>query len=163
MKNPIRIFIALVLISIFLSSCDVLVCPDKDTYLKSIEEFDNDLKAKKNEDVSSLSNDFELLMTKCYAKYAPEMSITEKKEVWKKALTYEYFSNGKNLKSAIDTTLALFKNDKDLNAKLLIDNLSGDMKEVFKDLFGDDINKAIDDVMNDINVLGDKLKEMLLE
>jgi hypothetical protein len=148
---------------LFLSSCDVFVCPDKATYLKSIEEFSKDISEKKDADIKSLSSEYELLMKECYTKFASEMSISEKKEVWKKALTYEYFSNEKNLKTAINSTLDLFKDEKDLTTEVLIKNLSGDMKDVVKDLFGDDINKAIDGVMKDINTLGDKLKEMLSE
>ncbi len=151
------------LILLTISSCTLTICPNKETYMKSVEEFGNQINDKDIDNVSDLESLYQLVSNDCYLKYQEELGLKDKKEIWKKVLVYQYKKNSKDLESAIKNTVALFENDEDFKPSLILHDFPSDATELLKDLFGKDLHKAIDSFVEDIDKLGEQLKEMLEE
>lgn len=162
MKNLI-IFLAFIGSLLFLDSCKLDACINKTYFTSTYNSFMKDMQKNhetyseadwksKDEKVESYVND-------CYPQLSMSMTGDEKINFWTKYVKYMFLRHGNKALKEIENQ------DKTSEVQIyeeILDSLEeGDLEKMFKDMYGDDIEKAVDDVLNEINKWGDQLKDWL--
>ena len=159
----------LILFSVFIAflitiqSCAVDACINKGYFLSTYNNFNNDLEKNKDryseDDWESKDEKMRHFVDDCYPALQEKMTSEEKMKFWKKYVKYMFsrFSS----KALTQIEIEDKKSPTDIY-KEIIDSLEDqDLEELFKDVVGDDIEKALDDVLNEVNKWGDQLKDWL--
>jgi hypothetical protein len=95
----------------------------------------------------------------CYPALKEKLTGEEKVDFWKKYIKYMFTRHGKSALKAIE------KEDKNSMTEIYDEILESfddsDLQELFKDFFGDNIEKKVDELLNEVNKWGDQLKDWL--
>ena len=97
----------------------------------------------------------------CYEKHEEKLTDDEKQDFWLKYFKYKYYRHGRKFLSAIEADVEEFSLDIEDELEDLFDNPEEDFKRILNELYGDDLEKAIDDFVDGIGDLADKIKEWL--
>ncbi len=155
----------LVLVSIIIiSSCNLMHCPNKESFLTSFEAFVDKAEKKrmdKADNWTSEDAEFKDYVDRCYQEFKNDLSIEEKKLFWTKTLKFYYNRYNGDLSDAYDDAKQNLSKDFNKDINEMLKDGDRDVLKMAKDLFGNDIKKGLDSVLDAINDLGDKLKEEL--
>ena len=161
-----RYIIAIVLLLTLVigpQSCKIDACFNKTYFMSTYNNFMSDLQKNhkkfseadwdsKDDKVNSFVND-------CYPELEASMTGEEKINFWTKYVKYMILRHGSGALKEIEkedklSTVAIYDE--------IIDSVEdADLEAMLKDMYGDDIEKAVDDVLKEINKWGDQLKEWL--
>ena len=145
---------------LFCTQCTVLQhCPDKDSF---IESFDNTISSMNDKrhvltdrEWTEIDSDVKRLLDVCYMKYKEELSLSNKVDVIKNLMIYEVHRD---------------LDDLDLQSFVLNDEIeelgtSGarELERYVKEELGQTLETTIDDVLKNINEVGEELKNWLKE
>lgn len=154
-----KYLISVLLFSLTLASCDMsFQCSTKESFIENFERFNRDLekhhKDLEETDWTDVDEEFKSYVDNCYMKYKSEMTIKEKIQFWKTTLSYHLY-RGKPLDE-----LAL---EMDLEKELNELGLQGqkELEAFFKDEIKPELSDAIDDILSEVNNLGEQLKNWL--
>jgi len=134
-------------------------CPDKESFIKSFDDTISSISDKNHElsdeDWAEIEHTVKDLMDVCYMKYKAELSLTNKVEVFKNLMIYEVY------RDLSDLDLESF----DLNSEFeeLGANGAREIERFVKEELGQSLENTIDDVLENINELGEELKRWLQE
>lgn len=160
------IFIA-ILITLGISSCNIDPCFTKSFFIqqyeKTTEEVFDNYKDYSDKDWEKKDEKMDVFVGQCYEQNEEKMTDEEKKDFWINYFKYKYYRHGRKVLSAIEADAKEFSIEIDEELEDLFDNPEEDVKKILNELYGDDINKAIDDFVKGINDIADKLKEWLDE
>lgn len=154
----------LILCLLLLSSCNLMHCPTKEAFIRSYSEFVQDVEQKRIDKATTWTSEdqqFKDYVDRCYQEFKSELTLEEKKTFWSKTLKYYYNRYEGNLTKAYDDAKANLSDDFNKDINEMIKNADGDILEMVKDLFGKDLKKGIDGILDAINDFGEKLKEEL--
>ncbi len=156
------LLLSLVIIGV---SCNTpqVKCPNKKSFLNSFEDFVSDVKEHYRDisinDWESIDKEFELYADQCYEKYEDELSIGEKVDFVKNTLTYAYYKG--KVDGDIDIDLS------DLHISEDLEDISIESKEelekFIKEELGQDIEEALDDLMDGMKDISEEIKNWLKE
>ena len=146
--------------AIALVQCTVVQqCPDIESFIKSFDDTISSISDKNHElsdrDWIKIDDDVKDLLDVCYMKYKEELRLTDKVEVFKNLMIYEVH------RDLSDLNLQSF----DLNNEFdeLGANGAREIERFVKEELGQSLENTIDDVLENINDLGEELKRWLRE
>lgn len=150
------IFSSIIFLSVTFSQCTLVQqCPDKDSFIKSLDET---ISSISNQELSAhqwtqIDKDITQLLDVCYMKHKEELSLTNKVEVIKNLMIYEVH------RDISDLDLQSF----DLNDEFEELGTKGakEIERFVKNELGQTLESTIDDVLKNINELGEELKSWL--
>ncbi len=163
-----KLTLVLLSISLVLVSCSLSPCGfSKDQFV----EKHNDLvkEAKKNKkswtdsDWKSRDDHMKQMVEECYENYENEMSSNEVAKFWARTATYYFNRHGKGFLGAIKNSEKDLSNALEKGLKSLDENKEGLLKDWLNENLGNDIEKSLDEVGEDIKDLGKEIKEWLEE
>jgi len=99
----------------------------------------------------------------CYQKYDEKFTDDEKKDFWIKYFKYKYDRHGRSVLRAIEADMRDFDLAIDEHIEDLFDNPEEDLKDIFREVYGDDLEKVIDEFQQGLDEFSKKLKEWLRE
>lgn len=161
-----RIAFSLLAFTILFTSCNLIYCPSKETFLTSYTDFVESVEAKrKKEDKDWRSSDiqFKEYADNCYQKYKDEMDLKEKKTFWAQTLKYYFNRHDGDLNAAYDDAKENLSDDFNKDLEELAKRADEDVVQLMKDLFKDDLKKGVDNVLEVLNELGEEFKKALEE
>ncbi len=166
-KKMNKLILTFSLVVIFASACTIDPCMTKGQFVNSYEIF-TDKVAEKHEDYSKsewkkMDEQMDNFVEVCYKKYEEKLTDEEKKDFLIKYFTYKYNRHGRNVLRAIESDMREFQLEFDEQIEDLFDDPEQDLKDLFREVYGDDIEDAIDDFKEGIEDLSDKIKEWLEE
>ena len=146
--------------AIALVQCTVVQqCPDKESFIKSFDDTISSISDKNHElsdrDWIKIDDDVKDLLDVCYMKYKEELSLTDKVEVFKNLMIYEVH------RDLSDLNLQSFDLNKEFDE--LGANGAREIERFVKEELGQSLENTIDDVLENINDLGEELKRWLRE
>lgn len=161
------LILSVISLSLFsLQSCDSGPCSTKAKFEMSFNSLIEDYKAQdgkmKKEDVQAYIDEFNELFQNCYKQYKEEMSLAERQNFWKKSIVF-----------ITDGNLEMDSNSLSFNGDFNIDpEISAELEEVIKEsgtkfvesisnLAKDELPKIIDRVVDEVERLGEEIKEAL--
>ena len=134
-------------------------CPDKASFIKSFDDTISSISDKDHElsdrDWTEIDDDVKDLLDMCYMKYKEELSLTDKIEVFKNLMIYEVH------RDLSDLNLQSFDLNKEFDE--LGANGAREIERFVKEELGQSLENTIDDVLENINDLGEELKRWLRE
>ncbi len=148
---------------LFLTSCEVNVCINKSyfisTYDRFIEDFEKGNNKYSTEDWNSKEEKIKSFVNDCYASFKEEMSAEERVSFWTKYVEFMIIRYKGEALSEIESQdrkseVEIYKEIKESLGEV-------NFEKLFKDIYGDDIEKAVDDVLKELNKWGDQLKDWL--
>ena len=148
------------------SSCNYIHCPSKDAFLDSYETFVLKVEQKRLDKAKDWSADekiFEDYADRCYEEYKYEFTIEDKSRFWTSTLKYYYNRYNGNLDEAFKNVTEKLSNDFEKDFNQILMNGDKEIMNMAKELFRDDIIKGVDDVLEVIIDVGEKIKESLEE
>lgn len=149
------------------ASCTIDPCMTKGQFLNGYETFTDKISDKRqsysSSDWEGHDEQMDQFVDVCYKKFEEKLTDEEKKDFWIKYFKYKYNRHGRNVLKAIEKDAEQFTLEMDEEISKLFDNPEQDLKDVFKEVYGDDIEKAIDDFKRGIDDLSEKIKEWLKE
>jgi len=162
MKLHKLLMLALVVIGI--SACQLDPCMDKAGFEKAYSEFIEDVTNQEpDQKVDWVKYDakFERFIKECYQRHESEMTLNDKKQFWTKSMAYYHEKYGD------DFYLKLNEKDDPLatHMKAEIEKVFSatgqDVLAYIKEVYGKDIESSIDQVVKEIEKIGEELKNIL--
>ncbi len=162
-----RIWMVFALIVIMASACTIDPCLTKGQFLNAYNNF-TDKVSDAHEDFSKQEweekdEEMDHFVDQCYQKYEDKLSDEEKKDFWIKYFKYKYDRHGRSVLRAIEADMREFGLEIDEELDQLFDNPEEDLKDIFREVYGDDIEKALDDFKRGIEDISEKIKAWLEE
>lgn len=162
-----KIIFTFALIAIFASACTIDPCMTKGQFINGYETFTEKV-SENHEDYSKKTweekdEQMDQFVDQCYQKFEEKLSDEEKKDFWVKYFKYKYDRHGRSVLKAIEADMREFEIEIDEQIEDLFDNPEEDLKDIFREVYGDDIEKALDDFKRGIEDISDKIKEWLEE
>ncbi len=160
MKN----FSLFLLLSLFLvSSCEVGLCINKNYFIQTYDRFIADFEERhdtySSDDWKSKEEKMRSFVNDCYAAFKEDMTAEERVSFWTKYVEFMI------IRYKGDALQQIESEDRKTEVELYseIKNALGevDFQKLFKQIYGDDIEKAVDDVLDELNKWGDRLKDWL--
>ena len=154
-----KYLISLLLFGLTMTSCDMnFQCSTKESFIENFDRFTKDLEKHHDDledsDWTNVDEEFKSYVDNCYQKYKTDMSVKEKIQFWKTTLSYHLY-RGKPLEElALEMDL-----EKELNE--LGSQGQKELEEFFKDEIKPELSEAIDEILNEVNNLGEQLKNWL--
>ncbi len=106
----------------------------------------------KEEKMRSFVND-------CYASFKSELSVEERVSFWTKYVEFMILRHAGDALQVIESEDK--KSEVEIYKEIKTALGEADFKKLFKQILGDDIEKAVDDVLDELNKWGDRLKDWL--
>jgi len=160
----IRHLIILAFVVFGINACQLDPCMDKEGFEKSYTEFIEDVtNHKEGQTVNWEKYDakFERFIKECYQRHESDMSLNEKKEFWIKSMSYYREKYGEEfylkLNEEGDPLAAHIKTE----LEKVFSNSGQDVLAYIKEVYGKDIESSIDQVVKEIEKLGEELKNIL--
>lgn len=150
-------------VTLLIGSCTIDPCMTKGQFIKGYEMF-TDKVTENYKDYSKkewAENDEKMaqFIDECYKKHEEQLTDDEKEDFWIKYFKYKFYRHGKNLLKAIESDVKEFSLEIDEELENLFDNPEEDIKKLLNELYGDDVKEALDDFVDGISELADKIKE----
>lgn len=95
----------------------------------------------------------------CYKELSSDMTSDEKVQFWTKYVKYMLVRHTKSAFKAIE--IEDESSDVDIFDEISISIEEADLEKLLKEMYGDDLENAVDDVLKEINKWGDQLKNWL--
>ena len=157
MKNVILFFLLTIL---FIPSCILDPCYNKDSFLSNLEKTVEEVK-KEAQDYSDAEwekkdKELEKLMDECYEKFKDELTKEERKQVFRNSTQYVYQRQKDQFKEFIS---ALEEVEWEKEAEQLITMADEEIKEIFNDVLKDDLESFLDEAVNELENLAKDLRE----
>lgn len=159
MRNPIQLF---TLFTILFTSCNLMNCPDKDTFISSYLSFVEEVKSlnqKNNVSWEQTDAQFEDYVDRCYPAFKHQFSNEDAKKFWSSTVKYYYNRYNGDLSEAFDHAEKQFSEDFENDMQKYLDQIDDDAIGFFKEIFKDDIKKGVDGVLDFLNELGNEIKQ----
>lgn len=153
----------LALSAILLSSCEVGPCINKNYFITTYDRFIKDFEEghekytsadweSKEEKMSSFVND-------CYSSFNEDLTPEEKLSFWTKYVEFMIIRHKGEALQEIESQdrkseVEIYKEIKESIGEV-------DFQKLFKEIYGDDLENAVDDVLKELNKWGDRLKDWL--
>lgn len=148
---------------VLLSSCEMNMCINKSyfisTYDRFIEDFEKNNKNYSQEDWNSKQDKMRSFVNDCYASFKDDMTAEERVSFWTKYVEFMIVRfrgdaleeiESEDRKSAVE----IYEEVKEAIGE-------ADFEKIFKEIYGDDIENAVDEVLKELNKWGDQLKDWL--
>ena len=153
-------------LAIFLmNACTIDPCLTKGQFVNGYNTFSDKVSENYKEfsakDWESKDLQMDQFISSCYEKHGQKLTDEEKQDFWLKYFKYKYYRHGRKFLSAIEADVKEFSLDIEDELEDLFDNPEEDFKKILTELYGDDLENAIDDFVKGIGDLADKLKEWL--
>lgn len=165
MKNQLTLLLCIFCMTLF--SCKPEPCLTKKGFLYSFENFidkvDEDYKTYEAKDWDKKDERFSEFVGTCYEKFEDKLSEAEKKDFWMQYLNYKVKRYGKGFFSDLSTESAEVTQELEEQIKKVLENPEENIKSLIKEVYGDDVDEAIDNTIKEISKFGDRLKEWLDE
>lgn len=149
----------------FLISCDFNPCPNKDKMIESMKQLvlDASKKAPAGPGANWRSMDarFEKLVTECYDLYKLELSINDKKDYWLNGIRYYKHRYGENWYEKLDDPDDILSKRLEEEIGDTLESSAENVIDFIKEVYGEDLKKGIDEVVDEIEKLGEELKNIL--
>jgi hypothetical protein len=161
-KSPIFIL----LITLLLTSCNVLHCPTKEAFLRSYGEFVTTVEIKRdndNKDWTNVENDFKDYADRCYSEFKSDFTSEDKAQFWTNTIKYYLARFDGDINKAYNDAKSRHSDDFVDDLQDFLSSGNADVISMFKNLFKDDINKGVDDALDALQNLGENIKEALEE
>ena len=149
------------------SSCTINPCLTKGQFINGYNSF-TDQVSEKYEDLSekqweSRDKQMESFVNYCYKKHEEKLEADEKKSFWVKYFKYKFQRHGKDLFKAIESDAKEYSIEIENELENLFDNPEEDVKLILREMYGDDLNEAVDEFVKGIEDLADMFKKWLEE
>lgn len=150
-------------IVLIVSACNMNSCINKSYFISTFDRFIEDTQEKNKQysekDWESKDAKIKHFVDDCYASFSEDMTGKEKTNFWTKYVQYMITRYG------IKTMKEIDKAD-DASVVEIYEEISEymedmDLEKLLKDVYGDDLEEAVDDVLKEINKWGDQLKDWL--
>jgi len=150
--------------SLFLVSCQMDPCANKEKFLTNFDSFVEDISESEEsislEEWKKHDEKFKKYIEECYTNHKGDLLSSEKQSFWANSIRYYYERHGNSFFTELN-------DENDTLAKIMEEELS----EVFnnpeeaiialvKEEYGEDITKSIDKVVDEIKKLGEELKDI---
>ena len=148
-----------------ISSCTIDPCLTKGQFVRGYEtmtsKVEKDYKGYTSKDWEKKDELMDKFIGECYEKHEEDLTSDEKKDIWINYFKYKFHRHGKNVLAAIEEDAKEFSLEIDEELEGLFDNPEEDVKRILSEIYGDDIDKAIDDFVKGIEDIAEKIKEWL--
>lgn len=165
MYKSSRSILFLVLISfsfVFTESCMDRFCSDLDHFMESFDDFSNDIKEHYESfeiaDWKKLDKEYKEYVDKCYPQFKSEMSLEEKVSFLKNAFLYDVYREESGSAPDIESlhTVDLGREVQELGSEA-----QEELEKFLKDNLGNELEKAVDDILDGLNQIGNEIKDWL--
>ena len=138
-------------------------CLNKESFLSGFNEFVDDVRIN-HEKIAygnwrDIDQEYDEYLRTCYPKYKEELSIKEKIDFWKNAFSYNVY------RKSVDETFEIDFEEYGLNLEEEIEALSQEgqreLEKFLKEELSPQIEDAFDSLINEIESVGDQLKNWL--
>ncbi len=146
---------------ILISSCDINThCLNKESFINGYDNFSKDVRDHYKElektDWNSIDKEFKSYVEQCYPKYKHELSINQKVKFWKNTIAYSIYRESQD---------EAYELDLDLDLENEMNEIGAQGKQEIEDFLRKDIKpeleKAVDEVLKEVESFGNKIKEWL--
>ena len=110
-------------------------------------------------DWESKDSKIEQFVNECYPELKMSLTGEEKMNFWTKYVKYMIIRHGSKALKEIE--IADKSSDVDIYDEIIESVEDADLELMLKEMYGEDIEEAVDEVLNQINNWGDKLKDWL--
>ena len=159
--NILTLFLGVTLFS----SCVLDPCPTSDKMIESMQTLvlDASKKADSRAQVNwkSLDSRFQKLITDCYDLHKEQLSFNDKKEYWLDGIRYYKHRYGENWYEKLDDPNDLLSKRLEEEIGKTLESSAENVVDFIKEVYGDEIKEGIDEVVNEIEKLGEELKNIL--
>jgi hypothetical protein len=148
-----------------LSNCVIDPCPNKEKMIESMDKLvlDASNKAPSGPGANWTSMDarFNKLVSDCYDLYKEELSINAKKDYWLNGIRYYKHRYGENWYEKLDDPNDILSIRLEKEIGETIESSAENVIDFIKEVYGDDIKEGIDEVVDELEKLGEELKIIL--
>lgn len=157
-------YLSVALMCLFLlSACEMNMCVNKayfvSTYDRFIADFEKNHDNYSSADWASKEEKMRSFVNDCYASYKEDMSVEERVSFWTKYVEFMIVRHTGDALQIIETEDT--KSEVEIYKEIKTALGEADFEKLFKQILGDDIEKAVDDVLDELNKWGDRLKDWL--
>jgi len=149
----------------FLSSCVIDPCPNKEKMIESMEQLVIDAAKKAPSgpvgNWSRMDGRFNKLVTECYDLHNEGLSISTKKEFWLNGIRYYKHRYGENWYEKLDDPDDILSKRLEAEIGDTIESSAENVIDFIKEVYGDEIKEGIDEVVDELEKLGEELKNIL--
>jgi len=146
------------------ASCVLDPCMDKESFLKSYDKFIEKVESFEENSVSDWSTHdakFEKFITECYERHENTLTLKEKKDFWIKSMKYYHEKYGDDFYDKLDEEGDVLAEKISEEIEKVFETSGQDALDYIREVYGEDIEKTIDDVMKEIEKLSQELKNVL--
>ncbi len=147
------------------SSCTIDPCLTKGLFISGYQKFNEEVfehyKNYSQKDWEAKDAKMDKFIDGCYKNFSNDLTSDEKKDFWIKYFKYKYYRHGRKVLSAIEDDANKFSLEIDEEIQVLFEDPEKDIKKILNEIYGDEIDKAIDDFVEGIKSIGDRIKEFL--
>ena len=154
---------SIIFCGLFLSSCELGPCINKDYFINTFDRFIKDFEEGherySSADWESKQNKVNSFVNDCYASFGDDITADEKLSFWTKYVEFMIIRYKTEALQKIETAdrsseVEIYKEIKESIGEV-------DFQKLFKEIYGDEMEKAVDDVLKELNKWGGKLKDWL--
>jgi len=142
-----------------ISSCQTR-CLTKEAFITGYDKFSEDVKTHykdlSEEDWANIDKELKAYVDECYPKYKADLTVSEKVAFWKNTLSYGIYRRDKNDGYELDLDIDYEKEINDLT-----DQGRAELEKFINKDLKPNLEGAIDDVVREVELLGDRLKEWI--
>ena len=155
-----------VLVLVFLlQSCSLDPCSSKRFFIYSHEKLIEGVKERADDftekDWERKEAKMDQMASECYPKHSAEMTNDERKNFWIDYIHFNIKRHGSNFWRELEKDSQEWPDEMGEDLGVVLDNPEQDLKKLLKEVYGEDLNNAIDEVLGEFEKLGNKLKEWL--
>jgi hypothetical protein len=150
---------------ILLNACQLDPCSSKrffiynhDKIIESVKErageFTEDDWVRKEAKMDQMAHD-------CYPAFAAEMTNEEKKNFWMDYLHFNIKRHGRNFFRELEKDAETWPDDMADDLGVVLENPENDIKKFMKEVYGEDIENTIDELITGFEKIGEQIKDWL--
>jgi len=147
------------------TSCQLDPCSSKRFFIYNHEKIIESVKERADEftekDWERKEAKMDQMARDCYPQYASEMSNEEKKDFWMNYLHFNIKRHGKNIFKELEKEAQTWPDEMEEDLSIVLEDPGTDLKNFKRDVYGNEIEKAIDDVLIGFEKVANEIKEWL--
>jgi len=164
MKTYKSLLLYLSILPLFVLSCQLDPCANKEKFLSTFDSFVEEISDEEREiileDWKKYDTKFKSYIEECYVNHKSEMTIAEKQKFWANSIRYYYERHGNGFFTELsdDTDPLATLMEKELEE--VFNNPQEAIVALIKEEYGEDISQSIDRVVDEIKKLGEEIKDI---
>ena len=165
MKNKSLSFIIGFLLITTTFSCMLNPCPSaekmQESMTKLVVEANQTAEKQERANWQMLDSRFDHLISECYDQYKDELTLEDKKSFWLNGIRYYKYRYGTRWYEKLDDPNDPLAQRLEQEIGDTLESSAENVLQFVKEVYGDELKEGIDEVVKEIEKLGEELKNIL--